>query len=721
MKKQALSILFFFKLQTPNPKLQTPNSKLFLLYSLLLSPLLLFSQPKIQLEDYATGFLRPVDIAHCGDSRLFIVEQRGYIWILDSLGNRLQDTFLNIDARVRSTGNEQGLLGLAFPPDYAETGYFFVNYTRETDGDTHVSRFKRDSLNPNKADPNSELIILTQDQPFTNHNGGCLKFGPDGYLYIALGDGGSGGDPQNNGQKKNTFLGKILRIDVSNSSASLPYTVPPDNPFVNDAAYFPEIWSLGLRNPWRFSFDRLTGDMWIGDVGQGDREEIDFEPANTGGRNYGWRCYEGSLPYNTSACLPASNYIAPVFDYDNSSLGCSVTGGFVYRGSKYPDLFGKYIFTDYCSGRWWVTTHNADGTFSTVQIADLANSQYSSLGEDHDGNLYVALLASGKIQKIKELCSPFQISLVNIISPVCANNPGGLLEINAAGGASPVNYAWSNGEPGNIISYLYPGAYSVTTTDANGCVRLDTFEIEQIGPDVPTLTASDTILCAGQSVTLTASGLPSPNTLQWYRDGQVFTTTSSSDSSFALAVTEPGEYEVLLVDTLCNLLSQQIFIDEEFVILPIVALFGDTVIASGSWASYQWLLDGEIIPGATGEFHVATESGFYQCQCTSSTGCVYTDGIQVEISGTVLPPNMRRFSLAPNPTRDEMLLNLELEKDEIFSLSLTDAKSNRIFYQTHQKQQLTLPLDLRALPAGTYFLTVQTESGSFVKKVLKGN
>lgn len=708
MKKQAFPSL-------PNFQFLISNF-LFLLF-----PLLLFAQPKIQLDDYATGFIRPVDIAHCGDSRLFIVEQRGYIWMLDSLGNRLQDTFLNIDARVRSTGNEQGLLGLAFPPDYAETGYFFVNYTRETDGDTRVSRFKRDSLNPNKADPNSELIILTQEQPYANHNGGCLKFGPDGYLYIALGDGGSGGDPQNNGQKKTTFLGKILRIDVSNSSASSLYAVPPDNPFVGNAAYFPEIWSLGLRNPWRFSFDRLTGDMWIGDVGQGDREEIDFEPANTGGRNYGWRCYEGSLPYNTSGCLPASNYIGPVFDFDNASLGCSVTGGFVYRGSKYPDLFGKYIFTDYCSGRWWVISHNADGTFSSVQVADLANSQYSSLGEGKNGELYVAALASGKIQKIKELCSSFQVSVSSIFSPVCANSLSGSIFLNAAGGANPINYIWSNGKTESSIIYLNPGIYSVTATDANGCARRDTFEIEQIGPDAPALSASNTALCAGQSVTLTASNLPTPNTLKWYRGGQVFTTTTSSDTSFALAVTEPGEYQVQLVDTTCSLLSTVIVITEEIIDPPTMAAVDNTlVITDGNWVGYQWFLDGAIIPGATSDSYEATQSGFYECQCTSVNGCVYTVGFQLQ-TGTTLPPSVKKFSLAPNPTRDEMLLNLELEKTEHFSLTFNDSKSNRLFYQTHQRQQLTLPLDLRALPAGTYFLTIQTESGSFVKKVVKGD
>jgi glucose/arabinose dehydrogenase len=715
MKKQAFPILPCFKLQTPN----------FKLLSFLLSPLFLFSQPQIQLQDFATGFQRPVDIAHCGDSRLFVVEQRGYIWILDSLGNRLQDTFLNIDARVRSTANEQGLLGLAFPPDYAETGHFFVNYTRETDGDTRVSRFTRDPLNPNKADPNSELILFTQDQPFNNHNGGCLKFGPDGYLYIALGDGGSGGDPQNNGQKKNTFLGKILRIDVSNSSPSALYAVPPDNPFVGDATYSPEIWSLGWRNPWRFSFDRLTGDMWVGDVGQGDREEIDFEPAGTGGLNYGWRCYEGVETYNTSGCSAASNYVFPVFDYDNNSLGCSVTGGFVYRGSENPGLYGKFIFTDYCSGRWWIITPNGDGSFSSQQIADLNNSQFSSLGEDSKGELYVTMLGSGRIQKITDLCSGFQVSLANIFSPVCAGSLSGFIFLNSTGGDNPINYAWSNGinGPDSSIIYLNPGTYSVTATDDEGCTRVETFEIGQIGPNQPNLTTSSNVLCAGQAVTLTASNLTVPSQMNWFRNGQIFTTTTSADSTYSLAVTQPGEYQVFVADTVCpGVSSQVVFIDQETVTPLVIGQAGDTIVVVGStWDSYQWLFNGEMIPGATGEFYVATESGFYECQCTSGSGCVYTAGIQVDISSTTLPPNVRQFSLAPNPTRDMMTLNLELKKTENFSISLSDSQSKQIFYQTHQRQQLTLPIDLRALPAGVYFLSVETEGGRFVKRVVKSN
>ncbi|HRI58711.1 MAG TPA: PQQ-dependent sugar dehydrogenase [Saprospiraceae bacterium] len=689
---------------------------------LFLFPFALIAQPKIQLQDHASGFISPVDIAHCGDSRLFIVEQRGYIWMLDSLGNRLPDTFLNIDGRVRS-GGERGLLGLAFPPDYAQTGYFFVNYTRETDGGTRISRFSRDSVNPNKADPNSELILLTQDQPFANHNGGCLKFGPDGYLYAGLGDGGSGGDPQGNGQKKTIFLGKILRIDVSNSNASALYAIPADNPFVGNSEYLPEIWSLGWRNPWRFSFDRLTGDMWVGDVGQSTREEVDFEPANTGGHNYGWRCYEGSETFSTGGCLPAGNYTFPVFDYDNNSLGCSVTGGFVYRGSKYPDLYGRYIFTDYCSGRWWVIKRNADGTFSPTLIADLANSQYSSLGEDKNGELYVTQYAAGKIQKIKELCSPFQVSLENMSSPVCANSLSGFIFLNGTGGANPVTYTWSNGQTGpeSSIVYLNPGIYTVTATDGNGCVRRDTFEIERFGPDVPTLAVSDTVLCSGESIALTASNLALPNQLNWYRDDQIFTTTMSTENVYSLSVTEPGKYRVQLVDSVCtNVISREIIVTEEPVIEPVVSVSGDSLFGGSPCNGCQWMFNNEPIPGATGPYYVATQSGIYELEIISPNGCKYqSSGIQITVGIADLPALVRQFSLTPNPAHNEILLKMELEKNSRITISLSDTQQRQIFMQTHQSQKITLPIDLRSLPAGTYFLNVQMDNGTFVRKVVK--
>ncbi len=513
-------------------------------------PLFLFAQPRIQLVNFATGFDLPVDIANCGDSRLFVVEREGKIWVLDSLGNKL-NIFLDIDARVNSNQNEQGLLGLAFDPNYAENGYFYVNYTKNGAGDTRVARFSVKANNPNEADPNSELKIIEQSQPYWNHNGGCIKFGPDGFLYISLGDGGSGGDPQNYGQNKKTFLGKILRIDVNNSSASQPYVVPPNNPFVGNADYFPEIWSLGWRNPWRFSFDALNGDMWIADVGQNQWEELNYEPANTPGRNYGWRCYEGNNPFNTNGCQPASAYTAPFFQYGHSGgNGCSVTGGFVYRGSQFPDLYGCYLFADYCSGRWWYSRRNANGTFTTSVLATFSGYEYSSFGEDSKGELYVALLSSGRVQKVRELCSPFQVS--GMASPgICAGSSAGEISLTATGATGTVTYTWSNGATSQNLVGLGTGIFSVEVKDGNNCLRRDTFEIVEIGPDYPSLYASDSTICANGLVQLTAGNLAVNSNLTWYNGPNIVATSSASSSADTLEVTQPGDYSVIVNDTLC--------------------------------------------------------------------------------------------------------------------------------------------------------------------------
>lgn len=590
-----------------------------------------YAQPKIELNAYASGFTRPVDIAHCGDNRLFIVEQAGYIWLLDSLGNRLPNPFLNIDARVRSTGNEQGLLGLAFPPNYSQTGFFFVYYTRETDGDTRVSRFSAKAGNPNEADPDSEVILFTQDQPFNNHNGGCLKFGPDGYLYISLGDGGSGGDPQNFGQNKNTFLGKILRIDINGSAPGLSYAIPADNPFVNDSAFRPEIWSWGWRNPWRFSFDRLTGDLWIGDVGQVTREEIDFEPTGTGGRNYGWRCYEGTLPHNTANCQPASGYTGPIFDYDNNSIGCSVTGGFLYRGNQYADLYGAYLFTDYCSGRWWATRRMPDSTFSTTQIADLANNQYSTLGEDRLGELYVAALSQGAIYKIKELCSPFQISGA-VTDATCTGALNGIIDLSISGGLPPFSFTWNNGQTDSTIVYLDPGAYSVQATDARGCIRRDTFEVRGVVQvPAPVLSAvswtaplpNAVLLCNSDTVWLEATAAPVGFEYKWFKDGTPVPGTPDQ----RLAVQIPGTYHVKYADLVCTSTSSAEITIEELgaAFIPSVQPAGPAVLCPGDTIhlqatnylpgfSFQWYRNGVSLNGATGSQLAVSAEGTYTVQ-----------------------------------------------------------------------------------------------------------
>jgi glucose/arabinose dehydrogenase len=319
-----------------------------------------------------SGLDRPVDVqsAHDGSGRLFIIEKYGVIRVYEN-GQLLDQPFLNIDERVNDRGNEMGLLGLAFHPNYEQNGYFYVNYTG-TGGHTFISRFQ---ANGNTADPASESILLTVNQPYQNHNGGVVTFGPDGYLYLGLGDGGSGGDPQKNGQNPNTLLGSILRIDVNNGD---PYAIPADNPFGN------EVWAYGLRNPWRMSFDRVTGDLWIGDVGQGQWEEIDFLPAGSpGGANFGWSIMEGGHGYDgllqDGMFLPAAEY--------NHDFGCSVTGGYVYRGLM-PEWNGIYLYGDYCSGIIWGLILS-DGQWQS-QVLFETGVTITSFGEDEAGELYLA-------------------------------------------------------------------------------------------------------------------------------------------------------------------------------------------------------------------------------------------------------------------------------------------------------------------------------------------
>ncbi len=352
---------------------------------------------ELKLEPFISGFVAPVDIASAGDDRLFVVEKRGRIHVLDDAGQRLPEPFLNIQDRVRSSGNEQGLLGLAFHPDYAANGYFYLHYTR-SDGDSRIARFRRDPENADRASADSEMILLEVNQPFSNHNGGDLAFGPDGYLYIGLGDGGSAGDPEENGQDRLSLLGKMLRIDVDSGD---PYAIPEDNPFAVTDFALDEIWALGLRNPWRFSFDRGTGDLWIADVGQNRYEEVNVQPAGSvGGENYGWDCYEGFSPFEGAGCPAADQLTVPVYAYSHSDGGCSVTGGRVYRGTSIPALQGVYVFTDYCDGLLRGLVPGGEGAFTPVDFVDGPDFDLVAFGEDAAGELFVAGLGSGTIYRI---------------------------------------------------------------------------------------------------------------------------------------------------------------------------------------------------------------------------------------------------------------------------------------------------------------------------------
>lgn len=334
----------------------------------------------------------PISItaAYDGSGRMFINEKAGRIRILQS-GELLSEPFMDLTDRVGSQSSEQGLLGLAFHPRYAENGQFFVHYS-DRNGDTVLSRFQVSASDPNHGDPASEVILLQQDQPYPNHNGGQLAFGPDGYLYFGLGDGGSAGDPQNNGQSLDTWLGKILRLNVDQGQ---PYGVPADNPFVNGGGRS-EIWAYGLRNPWRFSFDMLTGDMYIADVGQNQWEEIDYLPAGSpGGTNFGWRFKEGTHTYEDGASA-AALLVDPVYEYDHS-LGCSVTGGYVYRGQSLPEWYGIYIFGDYCGGRIWGLMR-LNGQWVGQEMF-VTGAGLTAFGQDEAGEVYM-LDAAGSVLRL---------------------------------------------------------------------------------------------------------------------------------------------------------------------------------------------------------------------------------------------------------------------------------------------------------------------------------
>ncbi len=440
----------------------------------------IFSQAVV-LDEFAGGFTRPCEIIHAGDERLFVVEQIGKIKILLPDGSVLEEPFLDIDDRVNAQGNGMGLLGLAFPPNYCSSGSFYVNYTYVEANMLYVriSRFAVSDFDVNVAVPGSEEVLMQIQQPFITHNGCHMEFGPDGYLYIGMGDGGSEGDPFNNAQSLNSHLGKILRIDVSTQ----PYTIPADNPFINDETAHDEIWAYGLRNPWKYAFDKVSGDLFIADVGQENREEVNHHPAEAqGGTNYGWRCYEGTEPYGLDSC-EAGEYVAPVFDYaygeNINGFRCSITGGRIYRGASFPNFYGKYFFSDYCSPEYWFLWKEND-EWVTFTSGGFMNG-IVSYGEDVFGEMYAVHGSDGMVYRVREEGEAFL--------PHIQTN--GNVLVSMLEGES---YTWYlngvmiEGENSILINAAESGNYVVHITSASGCT------VTTGGIDFVISTAADHIL-----------------------------------------------------------------------------------------------------------------------------------------------------------------------------------------------------------------------------------
>lgn len=673
-----------------------------------------FAQPKIKLDTFARGFSSLIDVTNDGfTSRVFAAQQNGIIWVLDSNGAKL-DTFLDIRTKVQNSG-EEGLLGITFHPDFQHNGYLYTYYTQKNTTDNAVFRYKV-SGNPNRATKDSELLVINLLHPsFSNHNGGCIKFGRDGYLYIAVGDGGSGGDPNGNGQNKNTLLGKLLRLDVNNFATS--YTIPAGNPFVGQSNVKEEIWAYGLRNPWRFSFDRETGDLWLADVGQNAVEEVNFHAyASPNGENYGWKCYEGNSVFSSCG---GSNYKFPFYTYTHnaSTGGYSITGGFVYKGNRYADLRGYYIFTDYVSGNFWLTK-KTDTVFSTTQQTSPFQKNISSFGEDIQGELYATNLNNGVIYKVRELCSPFSIQLSKQ-HPSCFNTDNGSLQVIPSGNNGNVTYSWSNGSSSASINNLAAGKYVVTVTDAIGCVRKDSATITR--PDTVKVGLLRKINPSCPDVhngAIEVRGLGG-NGVYAYNWSNGISTASNANLS-------AGVYTVTIRDSstvsVCSATDSFTLANTDTLDKPIIVQSSDTLYTATGF-SYQWKKNDTNIPGANQAFYKFLSEGNYKVEITDINGCKSTSDNFIIVIIAVKNKNadIQQFSIFPNPAKDNLTLNIRFNAIKKSTLNIINLLGQIIYTEQLQGKEFLKTIPLQQFPKGIYQAEIITDDGrisnqSFVKE-----
>lgn len=488
---------------------------------------------QLTLTPFVNNVAKVTDITNCGDNRLFIVEQAGRIRISDLSGNLNATPYLSITGRVNDATSEQGLLGLAFSPAYSSDGRFYVNYINNS-GNTVISRFHVSASNPDVADSLNEEILFTVTQPYPNHNGGSMHFGPDGYLYISLGDGGAGGDPGNRAQNKMEMLGKLHRINVNVPNG---YSIPGSNPFYGATNANPHIWAYGLRNAWRTSFDRITGDQWIADVGQNLWEEVNFQPAaSTGGENYGWRCYEAFNVYDTVGCLSAGSFVEPEIQYGHFP-GCSVTGGYVYRGGQYSNWFGHYFFTDYCTGQIQSLSPSGPGTFTLNSFGTFSGYEYTTFGEDRYGELYIGKNSTGVLKMTDATaCSPVAFISFEDTITACASNYA--LKTIASPG---LFYQWyQNGAPlpaASTATYnaTTNGNYHVRVTNTAGCISYSDTVTLILNPSPAVFFSGLPAITCVQATSINMSGTPS---------GGTFSGAGVTGSSFNPSVAGVGTHEI---------------------------------------------------------------------------------------------------------------------------------------------------------------------------------
>lgn len=666
------------------------------------------AQVDLDIEDFAEGLSLPLDIVHNGSDLLFVVEKNGTIAIIEPDGRVMGPRFIDISDRVDASESEKGLLGLAFHPDFENNGEFYVNYT-DARGLTVISRFTTMPGQPLVGDPDSEEKILQYVQPFANHNGGDMAFGPDGYLYIASGDGGSANDPFDNSQTGTNLLGKLLRIDVNDTAT---YQIPADNPFVGDLSVNDEIWALGLRNPWRFSFDRQTGDLWIGDVGQGSWEEINFQPASSpGGENYGWRCYEGNHAFNTSGCQSAENYDFPIFEYPNNrfNFGCSITGGYVYRGSEYPTLQGLYIYADFCSGRIWAL-NPADTT--NVEVGNFADNQFVGFGENAQGDLFLAAIGQGKIYKIIAPCN-LQITTMST-DETCPGSNDGTASITLSDTISNYNILWSNGDTTLTVDSLEPGTYTVNIIGGT-CDIEETIFIEPSDLQTSCLidTIFDQVYCEGDTILLRSCEAPQGYIYEWSQFDAVIAQTIDP----VLYVTESGTYSVAFMGDCPLGASDEVEIT--FTMLPDQADIMrtmDTLWVDLIADTYRWYLNDTFLIETVDPYILIQENGDYTVEgvnaglCTGPLSEVFS-----VISTQTGTTGIAGLQIFPNPTG--RWLNIELTEFQNTDISIYSGAGQLL--RIEQLTSVRGQIDLADIPDGVLFIKIEGPQGSQTNRILK--
>lgn len=663
---------------------------------------------KINSVEFSSGFSIPVDIAFDHVDNMYVVGKRGIISIVQSDGTKINEPFLDIEDRVNSSANERGLLGLSFHPDYENNGFFFVNYTG-SDGRSFISRFTRNSATT--ADPDSEEVILSIPQPFNNHNAGSLHFGPDGYLYVPFGDGGSGGDPGNRSQNPNTLLGKMLRIDVDNG---LPYQIPPTNPFINSQDTLAEIWAFGFRNPWKFSFDMVSGDMYIADVGQNKWEEVSVEKANSkGGLNYGWRCYEGFEAFNTGGCADESEYTPPVFVYlnDENKAGCSITGGYVYRGSD-PYLFGKYIYGDFCTGKIWALYQDDCDSWFNEELMQISAQELSTFGQDNYGALYYAELGSGKVFKISAGCKLSAQVFVNNVT--CNSN--GSIEIIPSESNATIDIS------GGSFTDLKPGKYDITVTNNEGCINYlcvivedeGDFDFPDIaGPEIAKVCAGETLLVDFSNLTDGFPGLQ----VNLYKDSVLLI----EEWDGILTIEDSASFQVEFYDTLCSSGIVDFIISD---VVPVpdleISVLDNDLIANSGFESYRWFEGTEEIQGVTGNVFNEYKTGVtYTVIGTTNDGCVKVSDPFI-ISNTQDIDWLSSLLINPNPSSGLVRITATFKSKNKVMISIHDA-SGRILERIsiEHPENLDTQIDMSKYPSGTYSVSFRSGNKVFNRQIIK--